>query len=314
MKCCFVGDIHGKNRSPLDRLKDYNDDLFNKLEWLVSYCNDNDISYVIHLGDIHDKTDASDEWKNRFIQTWKQYNGKLYSIFGNHDIPFNNEQFYTKTCLRNLELSGVLSILKEPLYISSKVRIIPLSLNLDKAKKELKEYFDSSIYDLHNIFVGHHYYEFGLNKGAGFVEEDFNFITHKTDLILGHDHKQYEICIANEMQIFRPGSFMRTELSEYTITMHPRILVYDDATNKYQYVEVPHRNINEIYDVANYNFKKHNTIYFKKTVNALENMHQYLSIDAKVVVPCSTALKQLNCPKEEYEYLRLVYQQCSQQF
>ena len=34
MKLCFIGDIHGKVNTPNDYLLDYNEDLFNQLEWV----------------------------------------------------------------------------------------------------------------------------------------------------------------------------------------------------------------------------------------------------------------------------------------
>lgn len=307
----FIGDIHGKNKTPLNRLKDYNDDLFKKMEWLVSYCNANQIRYCIHLGDIHDKTEASDEWKNRFIQIWRQYNGKFYTIFGNHDIPYNEESLYTKTCLRNLELSGVIEVLREPLIIDD-VSIVPLSLDLAKSKEIIKYSIKNNI-GLHLIFVGHHFYEFGLNRKAGFVEEDFKDISSRVDLVLGHDHKQYETKFVNQMMILRPGSLMRTELSEATINMVPRVLVLDRDLG-FQYVQVPHRDINEIYNVQEYYSKKQNAKYFKQTINALENMNKYLDRKSESSILCSEALKELGCPQPEFDYLKAVYQQCGQEF
>lgn len=315
-KILFLGDVHGKNKSPLNRLKDYNDDLFAKLQWIVDYCNKERVDFCIHLGDIHDRTEASDEWKNRFIQTWQGCFASFYTIFGNHDIPYNNEQFYPKTCLRNLELSNAVKIFKEPMAFNGKMRIVPLSLDLTKAKQELYEYCNDSLATtMHTIFVGHHYYEFDLNRNAGFVEEDFASIPVRADLVLGHDHRQHNTIFANNIQIFRPGSLMRTELSESTINMKPRVLLYDtEDVIGWKYIEVPHRDINEIYDVELYYSKKSNAKYFKQTSNALENMHKYLDKKSDTSILCSEALKQLNCPQPEFDYLKAAYQQCGQEF
>lgn len=311
----FLGDIHGKNRNPLGRLQDYNEDLFKKLQWIVNYCNENKIETIIHLGDIHDKTEATDEWKNRFIQILRQYNGKFYTIVGNHDLPNNNEKLYYQTCLRNLELSGAVTILKEPLLLEN-IKLIPLSLDIQKAKKELQSYAEQAKEtDETCIFVGHHYYQFDLKPEAGLVGEDFAQFHNLVNIVLGHDHRQHKMQNTGCCKIFRPGSIMRTELSEETISMQPRFLVYntEDTLLSWKYVKIPHRDINEIYDVAFYRNKKNNTKYFKQTKNALDNMDKYLKTQ-DVSIPCSKALKELNCPPEEYEYLRYVYQSCSQEF
>lgn len=315
-KIALIGDIHGKNRNPLGRLQDYNDDLFNKLQWIVNYCNKNKIETIIHLGDIHDKTEATDEWKNRFIQIIRQFKGLFYTIIGNHDLPNNNEKLYYQTCLRNLELAGAAFILRDPIQVG-KAKIIPLSLDIQKAKKELQSYAEQAKETNETwIFVGHHYYQFDLKPEAGFVEDDFRQFKSSMNLVLGHDHRQHESIFVNRCcNLFRPGSMMRTELSEETITMRPRFLVYDSSKTlePWTYIEIPHRDINEIYDVAMYRNKKNNTKYFKQTRNALDNMDKYLKTQ-EVSIPCSKALKKLNCPSEEYEYLRYVYQSCSQEF
>lgn len=313
-KICFIGDIHGKNRNPLGRLYDYNEDLFYKLNWIIRYCNDNNINKIVHLGDIHDKTESSDEWKNKLIMTIRQFNGDFYSLIGNHDLPNNNEQLYSQTCLFNLELSGAIKILREPEIIDFG-QIIPLSLDIQKAKKDLIKYYEESEAGSTCIFVGHNYYNFSLNLNAGFVDEDFAEIRSKIYMVLGHDHRQHEAVTTGNCTIFRPGSLMRTELSEETISMRPRILIYanDSLVSSWKYVEVPHRDINEIYDVGFYRSKKINTKYFKQTANALDNIDKYLKAQ-NVQIKCSDALKQLNCPIEEYEYLKAAYQMCSQEF
>lgn len=315
-KILFIGDIHGKNKSPLNRLKDYNEDLFTKLRWVVDFCAKEEVAACIHLGDIHDKTDATDEWKNQFIQVCRGFTCDFYTIIGNHDLPYNNEQLYYKTCLRNLELSGAIQILREPLEYSG-LRIVPVPYDLSKAKQFIVDDYLSQKGGTYSIYLAHHFYEFGLQKNQGFVESDFEQTKgFKAALVLGHDHRQFDTITVNDLSIFRPGSLMRTELSEATISMHPRILLYDNesALSSWRYINVPHRDINEIYDVADYRARKTGANYFKQISNALDNMDKYLKADSVSMISCSDALKELNCPKEEYDYLRLVYSQCNQQF
>lgn len=311
----FIGDIHGKPHCPLSRLCDYNEDLFKKLEWIRDYCNDNHVQTIVHLGDIYDKPEASDEWKNKFIRIWKEYNGNFYSIIGkSHDLFYNTEQSFSKTCLYNLELSGVLKVLREPIDFGDAI-LYPLSMHIDKAKEELKHL--NTLEMLHNvsknvILLAHQFYDWSLDKRAGFTKEELQQLDFKCSLILGHDHRQHEDVNINNVIVRRPGSLMRTELSETTISQKPRVLLYDNGL--WNYIEVPHKNINEIYDVNEYRLNKTNTKVFRAIENSLTNISKYIHNDNDTIVSCSKALKDLGCPPEEFEYLKTVFQDCSQPF
>lgn len=310
IKIAFIGDIHGKNGTPLGRLQDYNEDLYAKLEWIVDYCNSNDILKIVHLGDIHDKWDVSDEWKNRIIKILRGYNGEFLTLIGNHDEPYGSEKYHYQTCLHNLELAGVLKIFNEPEVLEDTV-VIPLSLGIKRAKEQLHAYGESQKIGFEYIFCAHHFYEFGLCPEAGFVKEDLQSYMQQASIILGHDHKQYDTSTIDMMTLYRPGSLMRTELSEETIKQRPRILVYDNHI--WNYVEVPHRTIDEIYNVQDYRNRKSDVKLFRSIQNNLESVGKYFH-NSDTIIPCSQALKELGCPIEEYNYLKAVYQQCAQAF
>lgn len=310
-KICFIGDIHGKNSTPLGRLTDYNEDQFAKLAWIRQYCEENDITHIVHLGDIYDKPEATDAWKNKFIQTWFGFKGKFYSIIGMaHDLFYNNEKSFDKTCLANLELSGVLKVLREKVVIDD-VELIPLDMRIRDAKESLTDIEKDLRISYHHILVGHHFYEWQLDKSAGFTEEELSEFLTNCDLVLGHDHRQHETVQAGCVTVHRPGSLMRTELSEEMIKHRPRILIYEDHI--WRYVEIPHKDINEIYNVQEYRSHKADAKAFRQIHNNLENVGQYLH-KTDDIIPCSKALADLGCPKEEFEYLRAVYQSCGQAF
>lgn len=310
-KLLFLGDIHGKAINPLKRLCSYNEDLFAKLTWIRDYANEEHIDAVVHLGDIFDKPEATDEWKNKFIQIWKQYNGKFYSIIGKlHDLFYNNEQSYVKTCLYNLELSGVLEVLDNTsTIVSGDVELLSLSMHTKEAKKQLVELKESPWQ--YQIILAHQFYEWDLDKSAGFTEDDAASVQHKCSLILGHDHRQHETVHINNVDVYRPGSLMRTELSETTIEQKPRVLLFDNG--KFSYIEVPHKPIQEIYDVANYRVAKSTAKAFRNIKNNLADISKYLHTDSSVKT-CSTALKELKCPPEEFNYLKTVHQMSGLEF
>lgn len=306
-KICFIGDIHGKVNSPSNYLSDYNKDLFEQLLWVKQYCEQNDIQNIIHLGDIFDKPEATDEWKNNFIDMWKSFNGTFYSIIGAaHDLFNNRASSYDRTCLKNLELSGVIKVLNNEQLDFGDVSIYALSPFLKEAKEQLKT---ATVTTKDNILVAHQFYEWSLNKESGFEKDDFENIKNNCNLILGHDHRQHETCIAYHTTVYRPGSFMRTELSETTINMIPRILIYDNGI--FNYVDIPCKNIEEIYNVAEYRLKKAQI--FKEIKNNIADVYNYLNKDSDIL-KCSDFLKEIDCPVAEFEYLRTVHQVSSLDF
>ena len=309
-KLLFLGDIHGKAINPLKRLCSYNEDLFAKLEWIRDYANENKIDAVVHLGDIFDKPEATDEWKNKFIQIWKQYNGKFYSIIGMlHDLFYNNEQSYVKTCLYNLELSGVLKVIDNTTITIGDVELVSLNMRTKEAKKQLVAIPKSS--SKYQIILAHQFYEWDLDKSAGFTEDEVSSIDHDCSLILGHDHRQHGTEHVNHVDIYRPGSLMRTELSETTIEQKPRVLLFDDGS--FNYIEVPHKSIQEIYDVANYRVTKSTAKAFRNIKNNLADVSKYLHTDTTVKT-CSEALEELKCPSAEFNYLKTVHQMSGLEF
>ena len=307
MKLCFIGDIHGKVNTPNDYLLDYNEDLFNQLEWVKQYCEQNNIQNIFHLGDIFDKPEATDNWKNKFINQWKDFKGTFYSIIGAaHDLFYNKENSYDRTCLRNLELAGAIKVLNNTKIILDNVGITSVSPDIKIAKQQIK---NLSLNCQYEIILAHQFYNWGFDKSAGFENEDFNNIQKSCNLILGHDHHQYKEVSIKNVTIFRPGSFMRTELSESTIKMKPRILIFDE--DKFYYVEIPHRDINEIYNVAAYKLNKSKA--FKEIKNNIKDISEYLNKDADIL-RCSDFLKEVNCPVEEFQYLKTLHQVQGQDF
>lgn len=314
-KICFIGDIHGKKSNPLNRLCDYNEDLFKKLTWIRDYCIENKIETIIHLGDIFDKPEATDEWKNKFIQIWKHYTGTygyFYSIIGKlHDLFYNVAQSYPKTCLYNLELSGVLQVLDNTTLDFNTVKLHVLSMHTKEAKEQILKINKDLSTTKDNIILAHQFFNWSLDPNAGFTEEELLGIKTNCSLVLGHDHRQYEDAQIGCVTVRRPGSLMRTELSETTIQMKPRILIYNNGL--WNYVEVLHKDISEIYNIQEYRTKKSNIKLFTNLKNNLEDISKYIH-QTNNIISCSEALKELNCPAEEYEYLRTTHQNCCQEF
>lgn len=313
MKMLFIGDIHGKKQSPLDRLCDYNEDQYKKLEWIRDYAIKNDIKVIVHLGDIADKPEMPEEWKNRFIQIWKQYQpyGKFYTIPGLlHDYFHNREESYSKTCLYNLELSGVIEMIRETVDFGD-VALMPLSMFTKEAKEQIRFIDKTFKIGTEYVLLAHQFYDWELNKDAGFTEDELMTICTPCSLVLGHDHRQHNDIQVGHVTVRRPGSLMRTELSETTIAMRPRVLLYD--SHIWTYLEVPHRPIEEIYNVTEYRNNKANAKVFRDLKNNLEGISKYFHQTNDIIL-CSEALSKLNCPVEEYEYLKAVHQTCCQEF
>ena len=51
-KLVYICDTHFANKPPLNRIDDYNDSIFNKLEYVLKYCKKNNINRLNHGGDL----------------------------------------------------------------------------------------------------------------------------------------------------------------------------------------------------------------------------------------------------------------------
>jgi len=189
----FITDLHIRNSSNV-RTGDFVQDIYDKLSFVVDYANEHNATILIG-GDVFDKPSVPDIVKNKLAPLLRKCIYKPISIFGNHDLLYNSEEYIEKTSYETWVSHGLLEPLDgktvelEDCIITNEVPVI------SRGKPQLV------------LFHGF------LNKDDGrntFLFQDIAGCSDKTYILLGHDHTVYEpLKFSDNIKIFRPGSFLR---------------------------------------------------------------------------------------------------------
>lgn len=225
----FITDSHITTLSRV-RNGDLLDDLANKLEFVVNYCNENK-AILLHGGDVFDKPTVPDLVKNRIFPILSKLWTKPYFINGNHDTLYNNPEFDYKTSYQTLISANLVNDLKTVdlgnVILTSEVPIIT------RHKPQIV------------LFHGFLNQEDGRNT---FRFSDVN-TEDKCYIMLGHDHVVYEpLQYTSNVKIFRPGSFARGVRVE-TNMRNPKMIHIKviDGVLKSKEVEIKCREWDEIF-------------------------------------------------------------------
>ncbi len=108
MKFVYQGDIHLRDRAPVNRIDNYREVQFDKLEQLVGFANDNEATLLLG-GDIFDSYKVSAEIVNRANEIFLTCNRDIFAVMGQHDVPYHDMDVI-KSPIRSLQLSGALTV------------------------------------------------------------------------------------------------------------------------------------------------------------------------------------------------------------
>lgn len=188
----FITDSHFNSHSNV-RNGDVLDDLIQKFDWVIDYCNTHDC-ILLHGGDVFDKPSVPDFVKARVLKSLTKLETKALFISGNHDLLWNNPEFKYRTSYnvlgaanrcqdidnKSVEFDDVIITNQVPVETRNKPQIV--------------------------LFHGF------LNQEDGRCT--FRFTDINTDdnvcILLGHDHVQYDVLkYTDKIKIIRPGSFLR---------------------------------------------------------------------------------------------------------
>lgn len=172
------------------RTGDVYEDIWKKLDFVVNYTNNVNADLLLP-GDIFDKPTLPDTYKNKFISILKKVKNTVWVIYGNHDELFNNENLRYKTSLNLLITAGIVKELKTEVF---KDHVLTGELPL-------------KTYGMPQVAMFHGF----LNVEDGKNTVKFSDLDTKDSvvLVLGHDHTVYEPVKFGNVEIVRPGSFLR---------------------------------------------------------------------------------------------------------
>jgi len=210
-KLLFVGDTHFNSVPPLSRIDDYSQTCIVKLRNVKQLCIEHEYKTVIFLGDIFHRTQQPFSYMYQIISVLKEFYDEgigVFTIFGNHDLPYEKVENVVKTPL---------GILLQTNYMKS-FREMNLCLGDKNINIEAFHYPDTltkaKLGDF-SVCVAHRFYNYNFSESTLRRQniEDLAYDYY----VLGHDHVPYDDVRIGRQVITRPGALLRGTKHEYNL-------------------------------------------------------------------------------------------------
>ena len=259
MRLIFVGDPHITANVPSSRKEtneEYREVQMKKLKEIYENIAKED-DKIILLGDVFHSSALS-----MMSGTPKFYNDiidlmntrETYTIVGNHDMYFRNEDSENVTILDNLLKTGVkhLDMLEVPTISEYVEEIVVRGVDYGH---DFPVIMNSNDY---NIIVAHSFFEddfYGSTGNHNLTIEAINNHLGKYDAaVLGHDHAEYAmldirnpITLTENTKIIRPGSLLRGTSHTCQVNRIPKVAIFDCDSLNWTYQEITNSAGNEVF-------------------------------------------------------------------
>lgn len=236
----FITDLHITSTCNV-RTGDVLDDICKKLEYVVDYSNRRDMPIVIG-GDVFDKPTVPDFVKAVVARVFRKAEKPIYTISGNHDTLYNNDEFNVRTSYnlfcetglfedftgKTLDLGGCLLTNELPLVTHGKPTVCVYHgfWNVEDGRWNCKT-------------------------------SDVNGTTDETVVLLGHDHTVYaDEQPTGNVRVVRPGSFLRgIRVDEQNRVPNMVVVERRDGEWQIRYEPIKCRAASEIFTAKQYAMK-----------------------------------------------------------
>lgn len=223
-----VYDPHFSDTTPKSRKDDYQQALFDKMEFVGQELAANNGQFLILTGDIFHKRALSTKFMCRMVEFLRDFPVPVYGIAGNHDVYAGNVEFLNRTSLGILFASGVIRKLEHLLVhlqdFSVHIRGFDFAPALHVKKPALEDLLESvEEGDPDVISVRHHFavaHGFIKKTHANFQTKDYVNVPSfskagYTALFLGHDHVPYPSEMVDGLLLCRGGNLSRGTKHKY---------------------------------------------------------------------------------------------------
>lgn len=242
MKIACLGDLHIRNTKPRNRTDDFTCTLFKKLQFIINYCEDNNVQLVLMPGDVFH---APIQPYTILRKTLDLLHGhdfaklKYYACYGQHDLLFHSKK--NKDVALNIMHSGkAIQILSEPVFWNG------LNIYGCDYGEEIPETTTNEI----NILVIHRMIiaEKKLwSQQENYIKSSSLLRNHNFHLIVsGDNHNTFQDVYRNRYLV-NAGSLMRSNINQDN--HKPCFFIYDteQPQNKIKKIEIPIEPFNKIF-------------------------------------------------------------------
>jgi DNA repair exonuclease SbcCD nuclease subunit len=281
------GDIHLQAETPSKRID--TDYMYKPIQKIEKILQEND--YLIVLGDLCNKSALPLEYIDFLLDNLGQYKGRIFSIIGNHDVPYRTMNL-RKTAVGLLNRLGIINLKLNTFKLAG------ISFDVASVVPELKLPTQKS-----DILLGHFYIDNALAPKESLSPSDLSNYKH---VMLGHDHCPYEPIYYNDTIIYRNGSLLRLDSNKYNLTRDViKYIQIDNGIFKDKYLEVanPYEVFTpEVFNRPNEKIRCDLSNLDKLIANFKNNNSKEDNMSTLRV------LLELNTPESSIEYLRILHE------
>lgn len=232
MKIMCVGDLHISDRKPENRIDDYVESQFKKMEWILDLAHKERCECVLQPGDFFDSAWVSHSLIRRYIELCLKYfldDSFVYCIAGQHDQRYHNSNL-DNTPLGILDAACAVWLIKRPRYISNDnttVAIYGAGWETEIPEPENKDAFNILV--CHKMIIE--------DKKLWSEQKTFSMaqpflIRSGFDLIVsGDNHHAFQVSNRGKTKhLINCGSMMRSRSDQGD--HRPRVYIVDVENNK----------------------------------------------------------------------------------
>lgn len=284
----FTGDWHIRSNNPVNRIGDYEEDIFTKLEFIFVTARKHKCSVIVQPGDFFDHRRVPMHLLDRCIEFFSNSTIPVLTIFGQHDLYHHKSKL--DTALKIMETCGAVQLLSDiPVRIDN-VHFYGASWNESIPKVE-KRRNTSNILATHRMVI---------NKNPLWPGQT-DFISGSN---LNKQCKHYEIVCCGDNHnrfiagnVVNAGSLMRSTVGQIEHT--PTIYIYDTKECKLKEIAIPVKPAKDVLKVDEFTERKEKNEKLSSFVELLESPNEEIGLDFEKNVELLQNKKELGLKKFE---------------
>lgn len=232
MKLLYITDTHLRYYAPRSRTDLFFETLINKMEEIGDIIKRENVTALLHGGDLFDRPDAQIAVAGKFAAILMSYGVPIYIISGNHDSFGQNPSTIDRSMLGLLASLGVVhlldneSVLLEEGDLHVEVHGTPFHFDLDRDpenylyERDLRA--DYSIQLVHGFLLDRPFI-----KGINFTLIDEIENTDADLVLAGHYHSGFPTTTRKGTTFMNPGSLVRMSNTESERSRMPKAILID---------------------------------------------------------------------------------------
>lgn len=235
MKIANLGDPHIRNSIPKNRKPTYGVELWEKLNFISTYCENNGVEVILIPGDIFHTPSQPLEIMIRLATLIKETDKfitkiKWYCVLGQHDL-FHHQKDSSFTSINLMHEAGLIRIIDEPILIGKDIWLYGCSYGeeIPEIKTE-----GTNILMIHAMII----------KDKRLWEQQSEFLysqhllrKHNFDLIVSGDNHTFFQDHYRSRKLVNCGSLMRSNINQ--IDHKPCFFIYDSEERSLTKIEIP---------------------------------------------------------------------------